>query len=487
MLTESLFRREPEISVGYILHYNLLYKFVQNIEVPHIKQLLLTLFKTSEHAKDVSEEAYRKLLRYCSLSQFFPDLSQAILQGWKAFEANKFSLRYKPPGVENLISIAFEASDKQSREELSSQESIDIRESILSIEKNGFKIDIDNLKPILENEIDFNKEEFIQAHTYTRTTPKLKQKRYSNFPSLSELSSKDESISEEIRTNENTRPKKFLRQNTIFLPKVNDNSTPKKVYSLTSLDSVPKSFVKTTKKPTSLTSLDENYTNTVNEKLKKIVDSKTSQGIMKKIGRYTHTEKHGSSQEGSEHQRAIHSVQFLEISKDAPRFIRQNTKSNKKNSRPIQRALHKEFDVEILDKQMIEELDRLYPTTFKAKTPIELEASEEEFNVVNLRTNDHFPLALCEFLEALFRQAVSRSYDAEEIERRLESGPGVKGLSSKELYEMKRKYMQKRTIGALNVDYGLFWQSVMGSGCTFFENLMKVISFTILLEDINFY
>ena len=530
MLTESFVRRESEICIGYILHYNLLYKFVQNIEFPLIQNLLLTLFKSSDNTTEFEETAYRKLLQYCLSSSFFPDLGHALLEGWKTFEEKKFTLDYKPPGVQDLVSIALEQSAYRSNLcESLSQTSLDSDIESLMEEVNGFKTDIDGIRPIIQSKKEINKEELIRTHTYAHTGQKVKCKSYSKFPSLTDqnLSARDDTTTDCNKTIDNTKNSfsildigeksskslnrldsttSYHKNSTPVTGKASEDKTQRatgKNNTVSTADSKKPEYKVSILKKTGATTerrfsskadmrtgSDSNKTSDFSSGRRASAKVQTthmtnqtvlSEEMAKKFSKYTRPTTILLTEQDEEDsatnlRKAPQSLQNLDSQKVPRSYFRAAVKVKAISSKPIKRTLQKEFDEGALDHEQAQELDKLYPSTMKAKSKIELEASKEEYHIRSLKTSDKFSLALCEFIETLFRKALSKEIDDKDVTKELNAFIDNDKVSKKEATEMKRKYLLKRMIGRPETNFSLFWQGAFSSDCALFENLLKVIN-----------
>ena len=154
-LTEFYIRRDPDLCINYILHYNLLYRFIQNIEFPIVQNLVLTIFDCSDNGHGIGAENFKKVLKYSKLTTFFNDLVFVILNGEKELDPKKFEVSYKPVGIESIVHIKEDNVEGEQHENYDNQtlhyEIPPPKSEALLEEVNGFRIDIDGLKIIFKN------------------------------------------------------------------------------------------------------------------------------------------------------------------------------------------------------------------------------------------------------------------------------------------------------------------------------------------------
>lgn len=498
------------------------------MENQFIQQLLVTLFKSSANAKDIDTESYRKLLRYCESSSLFPDLAQAILYGWNAFDSNKFTLGYKPPGIKDLVSIALEGEETMSEmSESQHRPSSNSNEKPLLEELNDFEVDIDYLQPVLQNiksqgttrrSLPQSQQSILSSQPPRSNPNRVKQKPYSNYPSLSEntMSTRDISVSEEQRAQETIRPtltsldlsedkktshkevlssipkivagRKSQQLAVLVVPQKSKDSLPRtslpQVQSRKSILKETSNTIPNSEHKTELSSINKirprptkmlNFDSEVKPSLFSKRDTEFDKELtMKKGGRSTHSDKENLTRNSidSAIQVSSPSVKFTDLSN-----ISRSQKSRASilgANKPIKRTVHKELDLDVLDQEKVKELEKVYVTPVHASTDIELEAVKADFGVRNLRENDHFSVALCEFLQELFRKAVSKASDVDGPEKKIENLLGVSMINELDIELLKAKYELKRNIGSPSFDPQLFWQSVFTSDCMIFEQLLKV-------------
>ena len=198
-LTEFLVRKEFHESTRFLIQFNLLFKFLQNISFQYVQHLFLTLFGCSEHIREQDPGAISKVLEYCKISQFFLDLANAILVGPEILDPKKYDIEYKPQGVGPLLkattdgNVFFFCVDERP---LSYER--EVQEACFPEETKGFIVDIDYLQPVLKakKNVDFKKLKSMKTRliseedggkTPKKSIPKVSSKNSTKrYPSLVE-------------------------------------------------------------------------------------------------------------------------------------------------------------------------------------------------------------------------------------------------------------------------------------------------------------
>jgi len=202
-LTEFLVRKEFHESTRFLIQFNLIFKFLQNISFQYVQHLFLTLFGCSEYIKEQDPGAISKVLEYCKISQFFLDLATAILLGPETLDGKKYDIEYKPAGVGPLLRATTDGSVFFfSVDERPLAYEMEVQETCFPEETKGFVVDIDYLQPVLKakKNVDFKKLKSMKTRIIPddededgnkspkRSVPKVSSKSMSTkrYPSLVE-------------------------------------------------------------------------------------------------------------------------------------------------------------------------------------------------------------------------------------------------------------------------------------------------------------
>ena len=137
------------------------------------------------------------------------------------------------------------------------------------------------------------------------------------------------------------------------------------------------------------------------------------------------------------------------------------------NTAPEKKSFIKEFDTEVIGKKELEQLNDLYPSSMTPSL-LDKEAKKPEFKLKNIKANDMFPLALCEFLDLLFQKMI---LDAESIQAS-ENAANKNTLSQDQ--SIMKKQMMLRRLGFSRVDHPAFWKIIFTNKCELFENILIV-------------
>jgi hypothetical protein len=118
------------------------------------------------------------------------------------------------------------------------------------------------------------------------------------------------------------------------------------------------------------------------------------------------------------------------------------------SSVPQRKTIMNDFDFETLGKQEAKSLFSLYPHSTRnlVDTDIDKEAKKLEYTVANIRATDSYSIALCEFLEIMFRKTLT----------------------------VTENVKMRKLLNLPDVDYSQFWECFFSDGkCYSFERLMK--------------
>lgn len=440
-LTESLVRFEPEISVGYILHYNLFPRFFHYLDSASIQNLLLTLFKCSKFGGDILERTYRKLIKYCESSFLFPDLARAVLEGNQAFEVQKLHVEKPVDLKDSFLFTSIVQQDIQLIRQPSLQNYDKLQKTFLYEDLNHYKLDIDSIKPSLEE-----RKEILKKNLF--------ENLFNSFVTTVNHDFASQNAPQEIYQDENYDGKLHHRSKSERTNHLPTEKLPKILAAEKNLD--------LSNRVLSEISINriENLPQ-IKSNLKRV--SLTNNSIIKKVDK-------------SMKENAPPNPQTAKKSTIPHLFPRRQTKG--KNLRPIQRTTHKEFDnTTFFNEQQKQELDKLYPTSYKMKSPVEKEAAEDTFVLQKLLANDKFCLDVCEFLDILIRKSLPVKTDAHKAKDSL--------TLNKKKEILNEKYILNKNIGVSDVDFTAFWKAFFSKNGAAFENLLKNYLFKIKLHCVQ--
>jgi len=524
-VTEFLLTKESEVCVNYLIYYNLLYKFAQNIEYPYVQHFFLTLFNCSnEPTSRITEQAFLKITKYCEIVSFFGDTAQAILYGTNGFDPNKFHFDYKPNGIEALVNGAIKPSDLEMLFGDASNSSRSVNQDpLLEGELNGFNLDIDGLYTTLNG----NKKKGLQKKKspteYTVPTPsKQTIQRYASLrekykltlgASLGDIKESDEkeSVPSSTRNLKSTSKDNVARRTTdksetrlTTLPDSSRNNIiiqPKRNDGLTiSLPSqTPKSFIVKT-----VQDYKSPYNFVPTKTTSKFFRPSTQQGGAEGRMRTTDAKKSGSkltldplrtdgfrairtANGRSEDIGIANSLQQIKDQNMSLTSKQVNSKQDlgprqyfRSNAAPEIITLSTEYYNDGMTTEDAQMLNILYPLTCanRIQTEIDKEAKEADFMIPNIKANDVFSVPACELLDNLFRKALSTTFfDIDETKSDTEEN--LENRGKKLRHEMKKK------LGRPDGDYSSFWNAIFTQNCRLFGLLLKNYLFKIKIHHIE--
>lgn len=156
-------KEEQDLVLSYILHYNLLFRFLKLLDFPFVSNFFLVIFSLSRDISP-SKENRARIFEYCRITEFFQDFVSAILHGESHLDPEKIRERYKPKNVAELIDLTAGMKPKEPKEELEEAENLNENQESptgkpseskrkplppLPEEGVGFSVDIDRIKDIL--------------------------------------------------------------------------------------------------------------------------------------------------------------------------------------------------------------------------------------------------------------------------------------------------------------------------------------------------
>jgi len=505
-VAEYFLKKEPDLCMNFILHYNIPFKLLQNVDFEFVQKLFLALFNCSETTTGIGEEAYKRLIKFCSLTDFFLHYTNAILLGEKAIDTKKFDMAEKPPGVEELVDIHHEYELSNTKDEKSHPQigEPDRRASLIE-EIGGIKGDIDGILPTIKGKKKVDKKQILSASPQKKQDSNTKKQLDIRYPSL--LAKRLAEIAEEEK-NENLRSvnlsqgsisqdSKLVTQNdpnasrdsskTIkgknILIKSNKNlkapiqsstqqsspksnlsfSSPKKSPIVSTIITISHGFhypashakpIPNQQNPTS-SSID-NLSAIVTSKRDSINTSKDEKAVPNKVRTPSQTQSELSKVTPSNANTNINinASQFKSISRKASDHNdpTRSSPNSEEQAPPQRKTIINDFDKEVMGKKEMRSLYQLYPYSSSyynkniQEDDIEKESKQPEYQVNAIKANDAFSLALCDLLEILFRKTLS----------------------------VTESQKLRKVIGLPEINYGPFWDAFFSDSRFFaFKLLMK--------------
>lgn len=145
-LTEYFLKRNQDLSLNLIFHYNLLFKFLQFLLFPCIRDLLTYFLGSFYHQTRLTIKNQHKLWKYLHFSLFFQDLATILLKGsLSSLDQTKSSDLYKAIDIE--INIDESKQDDTLENEPKILIQVENKENNTVLEElTGFRTDIDRIK-----------------------------------------------------------------------------------------------------------------------------------------------------------------------------------------------------------------------------------------------------------------------------------------------------------------------------------------------------
>ena len=467
----------------------------------------------------MSEGAFKKVLKYCSIVEFFNDLARAMLLGMKAFDQKKAEIEYKPVGIEALINHSIKSSDLETMFEgknLSHRN--DPNDSLLQDELNIEALDIDGIKSIVSAKVKKSYKDLVTKNDVAKKP--LSRDIMKNYPSLREkYNIVEEKIEYFRKTDDGSSYSKDdlssieeLDQRRKLLDSVQSTKSQKVAIQLNNSKTnviiqtkksvahafnfqnskemnAPSGFgqsqhLSTLVSPASRGKLtrpvskqdDYGFRTKTAERLKRDIATANSESIKADVFRNLKAGNMPSDRSkvtDSASYAQYRDVNQSDISNQNSAF--KNGLENKKfmNSNillPERITLAKEFINDAMSHEEAELLNSLYPISAseRGESLIDKEAKQTDFTIANIKLNERFATAICGLFENIIHKALTSSRpDAlgEEARERIliKEDPG-KRLR----YEMNKK------IGRLDVNYGPLWDVMFLDNAFVFNKLLKV-------------
>lgn len=443
-LTLYYLQKEEDLSLNYIFHFNLLFRFLLGLEFQFIQQIILTLLQFSNKQKLTDSNA-KKVYRYCKYTEFFIDIAKAILDGEENLDKTKADQSYRPDRLTDFVKLKTEAAIPVSRSDTNVRKS---RFLPLPEENPSFEADIDRCKTLLlskkprnsrrrqsqtpmdvsKEESNFSKEPLKYQHVPPLETIKIGQiEKLKNFPSLKE---KWEVIEQMNKSKD--------------LPSVNslDDDSKKQSFSLDPIASKRSSkfMPERTKHPSQTTHLQiPAGTSRTNESK----DNQTPQGRRRFQSTFTPDLKStpenaldlkgvAASSKNTARKNSLLSERSLEVLKP-PDNIGTNASNNKSHSRTQSFGSVKAYPFtldESLEQTALTTLSSLYPLSTKAfyKSELDKESQKPCYQPTYVKENDSFSLMLAEFLHLMIKTAIETEAYSDFRERLNLSTPNYSGF-----------------------------------------------------------
>ena len=144
-LTLYYLQKEEDISCNFILHLNLMFRFLYTLEFQYVQLFFFTILQFYEKQQIKAKNA-DSFYRYCRYSEFFVDLSKAILDGEEALDMKKADVTYKPGRIKDIIQLKADATMPEGSLDTTSRKT---KIPPLPEEGSGVDVDVDNCKDLL--------------------------------------------------------------------------------------------------------------------------------------------------------------------------------------------------------------------------------------------------------------------------------------------------------------------------------------------------
>ena len=469
----------------------------------------------------MNEGAFKKVLKYCGIVEFFNDLSRAMLLGMKAFDYKKAEIEYKPIGIEALINHSIKSSDLETMfEEKNSSHRNNANDSLLHDELNIESLDIDNIKSIISAKVKKSYKNLVTENDSPKKP--LSKDIMKNYPSLREkyniveeqfeyvkkaddISKLSDSKNDLSSIEELDQRKKLLEgiQSTKSQKTAIQLSNSKTSVIIQTKKSIPHGFNLQSPKDInalSISNQDQHLSNIISPVSKGKLTrpgpkqneygsrTKTAERLKRDIAianfEPAKTDAFRSLKTGNLHSdrsKVTNSASYAQY-KDANQSDISNQNSafkggleNRKFTNgnillPEKITLAKEFINDAMSYEEAELLNSLYPISAaeRGESSIDKEAKQTAFTIANIKLNERFATAICSLFENIIRKALTSSrpdaFGEETRERVL-----IKEDPGKRLrYEMNKK------LGRLDVNYAPLWDAIFIDDAFVFSKLLKV-------------
>ena len=429
-ITECFLKREPDLSLSWIMNINLPFKVLDFIDFPLSAQFLIDIFQFND-CFTLSKELTTNIYKYAVETDFFTDLIRCIIEGEQGFDETKSASKYKPEAIKKLIHLGKDISPSTDTTNFIRQNIV--QACIPELQRN-FMTDIDRMKTFITHKKKLKTENFrISDLSRSKSTSNIYQlsnmEMINKYPSLrekwEEMQRAPQPGHDDDRRDDLSTPgspdRRLRHAKTGFS---NPNQSPQPLDKNLLAVATPKRGGRAEDFAFSKRGSDQGA-----QALKNFSDFNL-------VVPQSNVQSHGDSFASS----------------------RSNVTTQNEKRRPVKPTIIREekittptaFPVDETSKRGAEQiLSQLYPPMVKLYIPdsIEKEAMKKEFAPFIVKENDDYNLALAECLHIMIRKAIEDSVES----------------------TFKAKLMVTRT------DYTDFWNAMLGGErARNFDVLMKV-------------
>jgi len=477
-IIEFFVAKEPSMCIGYILHYNLPFKFLLTAEFPLVQRFFMLILNCLPNAPELDNDSYKKVLEYTRITSLFVDISKVILNGVEQFPKDKMNMEYKPTGLAETIGFNPDLLPICKLEKSSSK---DVRKESFTIveDTKGFGLDIDRIQGLVQAIKKIDKKPLVTKANQPVSRHSIKNlKRY---PSLVAKNFYGDQTNPTTESDVPATKNVSINESISEIPNVATKSKQASIIQIESssptggrlsIQLPPQTTSKNVSpqkneaKPSSTTSPSKGNINTASpanqkqgasaspNKKQEATPGKDQAGVV--LLKKTEMTGNGSPSR---------------ITPASRTYLGSNKADKGENPAPERKTYLKELDLDSLGKKEIEQLKELYPTSTKnvVATPLDKEVKKPEYKVKNIKVNDQFAVRYCELLEVLFQKMLANGDNTKAVE--LPAGVTV-GNNTEEYLE---KYRARRALGMPKVDFNPFWKIIFGNRAEVFANLLTVL------------
>ena len=151
-LTEYFIKRNQDLSINLLFNYNILFKFLQYISFPYVRDFILYFVGNFYHQTRLSIKNQNKLWRYLLNSHFFQDMAKVMFHGTLAkLDSNKSTDLYKAIDIEINVGTHETMADELKEDPYNpNSHGLTADSNAILEEFTGFRTDIDRLKGKLQ-------------------------------------------------------------------------------------------------------------------------------------------------------------------------------------------------------------------------------------------------------------------------------------------------------------------------------------------------
>ena len=199
-LVDFFLKNDPDLSTVNILHYNIPFVLLWNVELKCVREILCKLVDLAENIYNLSLTNTIKITRYYRYTDFFLDYVKLIFYSDFVVDFRRCAVNYKPHALhkiyqinQNFISNVVDKSKKPSKQLLLSigslttikktYESEDGKQQIAE-EKYNLKSDIDRIKPSVSKNKDRSLVNTCSQNIKSQQTRPQQEKRAQSVPRI---------------------------------------------------------------------------------------------------------------------------------------------------------------------------------------------------------------------------------------------------------------------------------------------------------------